>query len=198
MKPDYIIFTDGSAIRYKNEFVLGYGAVLFNVKTQRFATMGGSTSNRTIIYAEGRAIYEGIRALSKIVKHSANVVIVTDSEITLKVFSEYIPNKWNLKDPDNWKKSDGSSVKNQDLYKLIYRKIKKSGFNIKFVHIRSHKIKSDADMIQKHMKQNSVTISLESAEFCIKMNNIADELASKGSHDALAKQDGYIHLKWKS
>lgn len=95
--------------------------------------LGPHTNNRAELYAAYRALEVVIpREDGKRV-----VVLRTDSEYTIKIFTEWLPG-WKAK---NWKRSDGRPVENADMIKLvegIIEEFKKGGGQVEWEWVRGH------------------------------------------------------------
>jgi ribonuclease HI len=106
------------------------------------------TNNR----AELHAI---LRALELTTDHNGVTVIHTDSRLAIDSLTKYIKS-WKR---NNWRKSDGKPVLNQDLIKSIDRHLE-ARKNVKFQHVRSqHKSKA----LDKHSIGNAMADKLARA-----------------------------------
>ncbi len=129
-----IIFTDGSCYPNKKdckESKAGYAASIYTLGI----TISGNLSMdkpRSNIRAEGFAIHESLKYLST--KRWKEIVIVTDSEFWKNMYEKFMPT-WSKKNKpfDEYQNSDITIP----MWKL-YTNMKKEGYDIKFVHVKSH------------------------------------------------------------
>ena len=114
MKPDYIIFTDASVKLVQELNYSAYAAVILNCESLQYTTISGPLANRSIVFCEGWAIYQGLRYLKKIQRDTGKkhlkVLIVTDSKLTVNTFTVWIKQSWDTSDWFDWKKSDGRDI----------------------------------------------------------------------------------------
>jgi len=136
---DIYIFTDGSYRNNKDKFNSGLGIFLglnaLNIKVQY--------ENKTGNYCELLAIYYTlniiIKYLDNLIVLNKSINIVSDSEYAIKSITLWIF-KWIN---NGWKTSTGKEIKNLELIKNIYDKLKfiNDRIKINFIHINSHKSK---------------------------------------------------------
>ena len=125
------IYTDGSA-RGNPDGPGGYGTVLQYIDTkgnlhEREYSAGykRTTNNRM----ELMAAIVGLEALTKPCK----VTLVSDSKYLTDAFNQKWIDNWQKK---NWKKSDGSQVKNVDLWTRLLQA--KTPHDVTFVWVKGH------------------------------------------------------------
>ena len=110
---EIIIFTDGSCINNgkRRDVSAGYGVFFGEGDPRNLAEpyRDRPTNNRAELFA----IIKAIEIIEPQLKLGKKVIIYTDSEYSLKTYTVYAQ-KWKIK---NWKKSDGSPVKNLELVK---------------------------------------------------------------------------------
>jgi len=140
------VFTDGSFKKVKNKIYCGYGIFFPN----------GELSNvsRPFIHkpltnprAELYAILKTLRNLIKNNIEINKVIIYTDSKYSIKSLTVWYKS-W---EENNWKKSQGKPVMNQDIIRPIIKIIKKYDGKINFQHIRSHTGKQDFESLSNEM-----------------------------------------------
>ena len=181
MKIDYILFSDGSVRKMKYGDLTGYGCVIVNMKTKQYTAFGGEMSSGSIAYAEGWAIYRGLQFINSFRKNKdkkQHILVVTDSKLTISILTDYIPNVWDVSDWNHWKKKNGTSVLNQDLYRNIVDLINRGNMKVRFVHMNSHLKDDEWKVLQKKMKEQNVDATDRSAKLFVQMNRLADEIAT--------------------
>ena len=186
---DYIIFTDGSVVwngRYPGPSNMGreyaaYASVLLNVKTKEYTVISSELTNRTIVYCECYAVYKGLDWLARHCEREKdiNVLVVSDSQLTVQAIGYYIPYLWNLKNPNCWRKANGEIVKGQSAYKLVKGVIDKHPWiHMKIIHIRAHKdIERYWPEMKEYFTKHGVRSSHEATKLFMYMNRLADEVA---------------------
>lgn len=195
MKPDYIIFTDASVKLVQELNYSAYAAVILNCESLQYTTVSGPLANRSIVFCEGWAIYQGLRYLKKIQRDTGKkhlkVLIVTDSKLTVNTFTVWIKQSWDTSDWFDWKKSDHTSVQNQDLYRKVVDLLDSKKLKVRFVHINSHckGNKEKEQAIFAKLGEDGVKLSKGAGEVFIAMNDLADHTA----HDIV--KDNYRNPK---
>lgn len=201
--PEYIVFTDASLRRNSNRSYCAFGVVVLNMKTLKYASFGAELGSRTVTFGEGWAIYRGIQAVCSIIdkdrKDPAEVLVVTDSKLTVKVLSEYIPFVWDTSNWNNWKKVDGSPVKNQGLYRKIVAYINDHPeIHPRITHINSHKsIDTDWNSIQSKLKKYGIRTDPATTKVFMQMNDLADSICqsiTKKMKDEEEKSGEFMRL----
>lgn len=183
MKPDYIIFTDASVKLVGELNYSAYAAVILNCETLMYTTVSGPLANRSIVFCEGWAIYQGLRYLKKIQrdtgKKQLKILIVTDSKLTVNTFTVWIKYSWDTSDWYDWKKSDHSSVQNQDLYRKVISLLDSKKLKVRFAHINSHckGNKKKEEAIFAKLGESGVKLSKGAGRIFIEMNDLADQTA---------------------
>lgn len=182
MKINFILFTDGSVRIFDEHRVSAYGCVVLDVSTKRYTTFGGPMKQSdSIVYVEAWAIYRGLQYINKICKQRSvkpNILIVSDSKLNVEIMTHYIPKVWNLNDWDNWRKTDGSKVKNQELYRNIVELIIQNNLHVKFIHIHGHTTEREQSKVYKELKHADIKVPQKLCKVFVKMNAIADEIAT--------------------
>lgn len=150
-----IVFTDGSCIANGyTDAAGGYGVHFPNKELEDISeafTKKPITNQRAELFA----IYIALKTIARNVKFN-KISLYTDSEYSIKCLTKWIK-EW---ETNGWKNTKGLSVKNSDLIKVIRRIMDKYDGKIELIHVRSH------------TGENS---------FEAKQNDIADELACKGT-----------------
>ncbi len=119
------IYTDGSCLG--NPGAGGYCAILKAFKDGKAIKekiVKGAEANTTNNRMELKAVIEALKTLNK-----------TDKKITIYTDSQYVANgikTW----LDSWVKKDFEGIKNEDLWKELYKLLKK--FNVEVIWLRSH------------------------------------------------------------
>ena len=120
-----IIYTDGACSG--NPGPGGWAAVLISGNNKK--EISGGNKNTTNNIMELTAILEGLKAL----KFECDVDIYSDSAYCVNAFNQgWIYNCIKK----NWKLSDGSSVKNKEIWQEIYNLTQKH--NVKFIKVKGH------------------------------------------------------------
>lgn len=185
MKPDLILFPDASLKRSGDKFFSGYGVVILNTHTGNYTTVKGSLSKDSIVYCEAWAIYQGLRFIEHLRKKqypkgtNLKVLVVSDSKINIQIFTTWIKKSWDLSDWYDWKKSDKTSVRNQELYRNIMKVLSNGHLKVKFVHINSHSDKKPGMMkhIESKLEKANVNVNYQTLTTFIELNQVADALA---------------------
>lgn len=204
MVPDYIIFSDGSLRKIGKKTFVGYSCVVLNTKTGVYTTLADElSSHRTIVYCEVWAVYRGLQYLQMIRMknnlNSLNVLVVSDSQLLVTVFNDLIKNQWDLSDWNNWKKANGKTVKNQQLYRSIVELMNECDMKVRFVHINSHTnfAKEKVDKIRTAMKECGIRLNEDQLRMFIRMNSIADDAAQRITYKASIRNETLTKMKWK-
>jgi ribonuclease HI len=146
-QPNFInVFTDGSCIQSTKKNAgsrpAGYACVFPEYPKLNFAAkLEGKekTNNR----AEFTACIVALQIAEKDIdpKFEHPIKVYTDSELLINSLTKWLPG-WKAK---NWKKADGSPVKNVDLLKALDDLMKKR--RVVFKHVRAHTGKKDWESI---------------------------------------------------
>jgi ribonuclease HI len=145
-QPNFInVFTDGSCIQSSKKNAgsrpAGYACVFPEYPKNNFAAkLEGKekTNNR----AEFTACIVALQIAEQIdPKYERPLKVYTDSELLINSLTKWLPG-WKIK---NWKKADGSPVKNVDLLKSLDELMKKR--RLVFKHVRAHTGKKDWESV---------------------------------------------------
>lgn len=181
MEVNFIIFTDGSVRRFDDKVAAAYGVVVLDYSTKTYTKFGDRLKTVSIVYAEAWAVYRGLQYINRICNKNsmkATVLVVTDSKLNVSIFTEYIPKRWDLSDWDNWRKTDGSYVKNQNIYRNIVELIHNNHMVVRFLHINSHKPDIEWKIVQKKAEDNGIHLKKGVCKVFMKLNTEADKIAS--------------------
>ena len=127
MKKSVILYTDGACSG--NPGIGGYAGILIYGKVER--EYSGADAQTTNNRMEVLAVIEGLKRL----KEPCKVDIFSDSAYTVNAFLEGWIYGWKK---NGWKKADGKSVQNVDLWEELY--------NLTKIHeITFHKVAGHAD-----------------------------------------------------
>ena len=150
-QPNFInVFTDGSCIQSTKKNAgsrpAGYACVFPEYPKLNFAAkLEGKekTNNR----AEFTACIVALEISEKDIdpKFERTLKVYTDSELLINSLTKWLPG-WKAK---NWKKADGSPVKNVDLLKVLDELLKKR--KVVFKHVRAHTGKKDWESINNDL-----------------------------------------------
>lgn len=145
------VFTDGSCIQSgikKKDRPAGFACVFPEYPKFNFAAKlegDEKTNNR----AEYTACIYALKICDKIDPSSQKILYVyTDSELMINSLTKWLPG-WKQK---NWKKADGSPVKNVDLLKILDTLLKKR--ITVFKHVKAHTGKKDWMSINNDIADN--------------------------------------------
>lgn len=206
MKPNFIIFTDGSVRQWKKKgssdmmTVAGYGVVIIDIATQKYTSFGGPIRTTSIPFAEAWAAYRGLQFMNGICKKQnikPKVVIISDSKGFVSTFTEYIPYCWDLSDWKHWKRANGSSVKNQEVFRSILTLMDDNDMRVKFAHINSHLKKDNWEAISKKLQYADITCSEHISKLFLDMNALADRTASDITFKLKKAKDGELTTEKK-
>lgn len=187
MKPDYIIFPDASTRRIGKKVYNGYAVVVLNANTNKYTVLKGSLSSESTVFAEGWAIYQGLRFIRhKTDKQNLKIAVFSDSKINIQILNDYIPHCWKLDQNNNWVKRDGTSPKNQELYKGILQVMYHNNYKVKFVHILSHTLDNPHKHsgLKNHLSEYGINIHKSTINTLVHLNDLADRTAQ-----AVTKQE---------
>ena len=201
MKPDFILFTDGSLRRWKEgdktKTTAAYAVAILNTATNQYTVFSGALLNSdSIAYIEAFALYKGITYLKAHAAKKSRIAAVSDNKLLVSTFMEYIPSKWDLSDYEMWKKANGDPVKNQELLRDILNIIQNKKFQFRMVHINSHLTRDKAKETYRKLKEKGINCSVCDAELFIRMNHIVDEEASTITMNHKTKKESEIEL-WR-
>lgn len=131
------VYTDGSCMKKKDGIKCGYGVYFPNKEIPNISKKFKNTpltNQRTELYA----IYKAIKKITRRF-HFNLIEIYSDSKYSIDSITLWVDG-WKK---NNWKKSDGKDVLNQDIIKKIDKKMQKYKGKITFTHVRSHTGKTD-------------------------------------------------------
>ena len=182
LKPDYIIFPDGSVKLSGKTSYSGYGIVVLDTKTNKYITLAGELSKGSVPYCEVWAAYRGLQYVEHVRKkhRDLQVLVVSDSQVTVNSLSTWMKKSWDLSDPKDWKTSSGRSVANQKIYKNILKILSNKHYKVKFVHIRSHSDNKPHNIktIAESFKKNGIEVDKDTLHVMLELNRLADMLAT--------------------
>ena len=200
MVPDYIIATDATVKMEPNhESSSAYAAVILNCKTKKYTVIGAPLHHRSINYCECWAIFEALRFIKKLTHpKKKNILIVSDSKLTVMALTEWSQHVWNTKDWYHWKKKSGEIVANQSSYRRVLNYINNSNLNVRITHIRSHtdpKDMNNVTRIKYYIANSGVQITTKQTQLLIKMNDMADQRANKEREQYAKEKISFIIVK---
>lgn len=200
----YIIFTDASRrTGFSNRQYCGYGVAVLNLETHNYITFGGELSDRSVVFCEAWAIYRGLVKVTELIDKdkSTRVLVVTDSKLNVDILSRWIPYAWDLSDWKHWRKSDGTLVKNQDLYRRIILFMKDHPeLRASITHMNSHLGDQDWPKVKKKLQMYRVNVERETAQMFMFMNGVVDQIAQNittAMRDRENRDGFYFRLKRK-
>lgn len=197
-KIDYILATDGSCrvSRVTGRNYSSYAGVLVNIERRMKTTYSGLVNGYGINYAEGEALYVGLSTLAyKLDGRDANILVVTDSKLTIAVVNAYIPYLWHT-EGDLWTTSSGKPVKNQELYKMLKSlMMSHTNLHVKLVHVKSHvDISSEWRRSSESLRRWKVETSGEMVKFILGLNATADMMARRESELSMKREENTRRL----
>lgn len=186
---NHIVYTDGGCYGNGKEISYGGYGIYFNENDPRnySGPIIGKCSNNI---AELNAILKVFDILEKEINNNENILIVTDSDYSIKCFTTY-GDKCNS---IFWKKN----IPNKELIKKGYFFIKKF-HNIKFKHIHSHTGNNDIYSLGNECADKLATkaiilsISKNSNEYISKTNFLSGKYKSKTIEYVYNNDPNYIH-----
>ncbi len=165
-----VVFTDGSCYPNKlcKEAKAGY-SVVFALGTMENTILYGSINN-TVYYAsnqraEGIAIYKALKYLQNNGNKWNKLIIVTDSEFWINMYSKYMPSWAKETEYKKFKEKANSDI-TINMWNTYKELVNEHFKEIEFRHIRSH----DKDKWSNYSKYSY-------EYFCYTYNTYADELA---------------------
>ena len=176
----FIVYTDAS---YKNKDGVGYagyGVAILNTSNMTYCTFGSSIGDKTIAYAELWAIYKGMEKALRFIGHEkkTNILVVTDSKLCVTCLTYFLPYKWNLTDPNNWKTSNKKPVKNQAVFKMILKLLDSySNVRVRIAHIHGHTTPKDIPKLMRDLEKHGIRADADTVDLFRRMNAIVDKIA---------------------
>jgi len=131
--PDYYVYTDGSCCNNGRVNASAGIGVFFGINDERNVSKkieGKQTNNA----AELSAIIETYYIIENDILNGKKIVIVSDSEYSIKCVSSY--------GEKCWKKRWNVDIPNKELVKTAYE-MYKDKLNVKFMHIKAHTNNTD-------------------------------------------------------
>ena len=136
---DIIVYTDGSTLNNQHKGKRKGGVGVFfgddDIRNKSIPLIESDTNKVTNQVAEITACIVAIETILENNSNYKSILICSDSMYTINCITKWC-NGWEKK---NWTKSDGKVIENLELIKKLSSYYKKS--NIKFKHVRGHKIK---------------------------------------------------------
>lgn len=189
---NYIAFTDGSAIKNKNDiWIGGTGTIVLDLKNCKMYDKSESLYDSTSNYSELYSVKLALGMIEKLSKKKGNIkiLIISDSKYTCEGLGINV-HKWaaGKTRTDNWKNSSGTLC-NQELIKYIYYNyLEDSKYDINFLHMNSHLNENDnknINMVISKTHKQGFNVDKETVKTMIRYNRKADEMsydaADKGS-----------------
>lgn len=192
MKPDYILFTDGSSITEPNKRMqyAAYAFIVINNITKKATKKADIIGSGDSARAELFAIYNGLSYLSDLVKPGTNktVLVLSDSKYSISLIEKHLL-RW-----DNDERIGAKASSRLDDDKAVFKKlakIMKSGkLDITFIHVKSHLTIGERGALQDRIKESGYIVSKTCAANIIRFNRAVDK-AAKVESKRLAKVSGY-------
>lgn len=120
------IWTDGSCVKDNKG---GWGVVLINVQTGEYKELSGHVPDTTSNRMELTAVIKGLEALL----FPCDVKLFSDSKYVSEPFNRLWLRRWIN---NGWKKSDGETVVNQDLWEQLHNLTTKH--SVQFIWVKGH------------------------------------------------------------
>jgi len=161
--PDYYVYTDGACLNNGKENTIAGIGIFFNINDERNLSkkLDGKQTNNS---AELNAIIEAYHIIENDIKNGKKIIIVTDSEYSMKCISYYgeklHQNNYNL------------DIPNKELVKKIYD-LYKDKSNVKFIHIKAHTNKNDIHSIGNY---NADKLANEALGLNISSYNVLEKI----------------------
>jgi len=175
--------------------------VILNTANNEYTSFGGPLGNQSVAHCEAWAIWSGLLKTKEIIESRPDnklcrVLLISDSKLNVLALSKYL-SSWDISDWKHWKKHNSEDqVKNQDLYRRILELV----FNcermkLKVTHINSHLKEDDWQTIQAKLSKFGVTADENTSKLCLKMNALADSIASDISWDLRSTDDPEMFMQ---
>ena len=138
-------------------------------------------TNTTTPRMEFTAVLEALRFLNELGPDTCDIYFIVDADNTRLTLEQWYF-KWRRNAVDGeWRRNKKDPVLNQDLIKLIvdYVEGMKKNNYVKFLHIRSHVTEGEKDAAyQKFMMTNGITISYNTFNILLKLNETVDKMCT--------------------
>lgn len=203
MKPDFILFPDASLKRRGSETYAGYACVVLNPNTMEYVVIAEELSkNATIVFGEAWAAYRGLQFVRRVQRRDnrgeLKVLVISDSKMLVNTFSVWINVSWDTSDWNRWKKKDGSTVKNQGLYRKMLGVMNRGPLTVRFVHINSHSDKKQGlrAYIKQKMREARVRLNDKQLDVFVQLNSVADKAACDITKHMVEADSSFDHMNW--
>jgi ribonuclease HI len=139
-----IVFTDGAVPNnQKSGNRKGGIGVFFDIDDKRNISFGLIETSANKVTNQVCELTACIMAIETIIStqkiNKKNIIIHTDSMYIINSITEWAKN-WEKND---WKKSDGKTIQNEELIKKLYYLSK--NLNVEYKHVKAHKKKPDTE-----------------------------------------------------
>ena len=191
MKPDYILFTDGSSITEKNK-VMQYAASSFLVINNHMQTcakdahhIGSGDSARAELFA----ICGGLKYIASRIKKGQNktVLVLSDSQYSINLIEKHLLRWYEGKRVTD--KAIARFESDLTMFKTLAKLMSKPNIRVTFIHIKSHMGDGGAGYIKRKFKDSGFNIS-RTVAFEMIMNNREVDRMAREETAKLAKQCG--------
>lgn len=192
MKPDYILFTDGSSITEPGK-TMQYAAYAFlvinntmQISTKKSDYIGSGDSARAELFA----IYNGLKYVLSLIKkgQTKSVLVLSDSSFSIALIERHLI-KW----------YDGHAVKKKltdrfqkdaEMFEHLAEIMNDDRLKVIFVHVKSHLDTKNRRDLQDRIRSAGYMVSDDAAADIIRYNHVVDGMAKKETKH-LAKQCGF-------
>jgi len=191
MKPDYILFTDGSSITEKNK-VMQYAASAFLVINNHMKTcakdahsIGSGDSARAELFA----ICGGLKYIASRIKkgRTKTVLVLSDSQYSINLIESHLLRWYEGKKVTN--KAEARFKTDPSMFRTLAKLMSKPNMRVTFIHIKSHMGENGAGYIKRKFKDSGFNIS-NSVALGLIMNNREVDRMAKEETAKLSKQCG--------
>lgn len=206
MKPEFMLFTDGSVEKHTPRGSAGCGFVIVDAIKGEFSlfseqVLAHKENIYNIAFVEILAILYGIRKIRKIAPKHSKILIVSDNLTVVNIFNYNLTRNWSLPKRRDWTDKQGYTVIAQNQLREIIDICYEYRYKIRVIHIHSHTnrnitIPSNAiRKIQNDLEKYDVTGGPDVfdsliPELFIQFNRLADLCAKAGTKHTKTRYKG--------
>lgn len=201
MKPDYILFTDGSSITEpgKRMQYAAYAFLVINNHTKKSTKKADIIDSGDSARTEAFAIYYGLKYLNSLVKTgtSKTVLVLSDSKYMISLIEKHLL-RWYNGEKIRTKATDRLNA-DKAMFRNLAKIMSGNKLDITFVHVKAHLTIGARGELQDRIKSAGYIVSKTTAANIIRFNRIVDKAAKTESKKLATacghyNPDGYIRL----
>ena len=206
MKPEFILFTDGSVEKHTPRGSAGCGFVIVDVLKGEFSlfseqVLAHKDKILNSAFIEIVAVLYGIRKLKKIAPEGSKILIVSDNLMVVNIFNHNLKHNWSLPKRKDWTDKRGYPVLGQKQLREIINICYDGRYKIRVIHIHSHTNRNITiprkaiRQIQNDLEKYNVTGDSDVSdsfipELFIQFNRLADLCAKAGTKHTKKRYKG--------